>query len=465
MSRNLFGRLFSIPRDGAVERRRMKKLLAEQKLRGEAAPDEPGELSNAEMSVLLSVNDTLVADDVNRAGRLLDGQLRVIRAAHRGVQARRRVQTAVADARWVNHDTAPGRPEDDPADDRFRESFDPHLPLITERTLLVLELIFVVVEFFFWYQVFAEDVSRSAPWYDPTRIGAVLLAVLLPMSGIIAARVIGALAHRWVCGYRRIGRREKLGTAFSLVLAGASVFAVYLLVHDRFDAAHKAIGTTQLPAAAMALVFVVVLVGDMMARVFLLSEIRKQTVGWTRRLDQLADKATEANEEHARAWVRLRSETSAQLDRCERIVGTGARIITDSRATFSRAPRAVGVGQARPAHHGDLDGEVRTGTMAVPNPAQLAMFDADSLALGPLRCVGDAIDTLRRWPPLDQQHLVTELTPMVSRLFRLQPAAPVPASLPESAAPATPAGIQNIELTQLPHNGATVAAPRPRADA
>jgi hypothetical protein len=418
MSRNLFGRLFGIPRDGSVERRRMKQLRAEQQLIGETAPSE---LSNAEMSVLLSVNDTLVTDDIRRARKLLDAQLRLIGTAHRGVQARQRLQTALADARWVNHDAAPTRDGDAAADDTFRESFDPHRPLIAERTLLIIELIFVVVEFFFWYQVFSEDVSRSAPWWDPTRVGAVLLAVLLPMSGIIAARVIGALAHRWVSGYRRIGRREKLGTVFSLLLAGAAIFAIYRLVHDRFDETHRAIGTTQLPASAMALVFVVVLVGDMMARVFLLSEIRKQTVRWTRRLNRLTDKATTANKEHADAWVRLRGETSEQLDRCERIVGTGARIITDSRAAFERAPRQTGLGEARPAHHGTFDDVVGSGTMAVPNPAQLSMFDAGPLALGPLRCVSDAIDTLRRWPPLDQEKLVETLEPMVVRLYRLDP--------------------------------------------
>jgi len=293
MSEGVFGRIFGIPRDGSVERRRMKKLAAEQKLHASPEGEPTAELSNAEMSVLLSVNDTLVADDVRRAGRLLDGQLNLIATAHRGLQARRRLKTAQADARWVNHDTTPVHHADE-QDDTFRETFDPHGPLISERALLIIELVFIVVEFFFWYRIFAEDVVRSAPWYDPSRVGAVLLALLLPMSGIIAARVIGALCHRWVSGYRRIGRREKLGSGFSVLLAAAAVGAVYLLVHARFDEATRAIGTTELPAGAMALVFVVVLVGDMMARVFLLSEIRTQTVRWTRRLDQLTDKATTA---------------------------------------------------------------------------------------------------------------------------------------------------------------------------
>jgi hypothetical protein len=89
--------------------------------------------------------------------------------------------------------------------------------------------------------------------------------------------------------------------------------------------------------------------------------------------------------------------------------------------------------------------------MAVPNPAQLPMFDT-SLALGPLRCVSDALDTLRRWPPLEQEKLVETLDPMVVQLYRLQTDEPAASATPvaDPAAPVAGAVAPVVEPVALP---------------
>jgi hypothetical protein len=234
----------------------------------------------------------------------------------------------------------------------------------------------------------------------------------------------------------------------ALALAGLSIYAVYVLVHARFDEAHAAIGSTRLPAEAMALVFVTVLLGDMLCRVFLLSEIRAQTLRWNRDRDRLTARFTRRHGKQAKAWVWLRDAVSVKLDRYERIVGTGARLITDARAT-SAGPRPDPVLDEGRAAHQDA-----VGRLGLPDPAQLRMFGTP-LALGPLRRVGDAIDTLRRWPAGDQQGFVGELDDLVNRLYQLtDPASPDPAEEQTQRLEPWQVPVQREALS--PSNGARV---------
>ena len=410
-------------------------------------------LNNAEVSVLLSVNDTVANRDRRRGRSLSRLQNALVAAAHTSRDAATQLHTTRANPRWVNggltddgeSGAVPG-PDGVPyraqpagrrrfwrpaaqaqpgADGRaFREMFDPNQPLIMERTLLIIEAVFVLVEFAFWYGVFSENVDANAPVFDPVRISDILLAVMVPLSGIVAARVVGSLVHRVVSGYPGIGRREQMGAVISAVVAIFAVIAIFALVHARFDASSQPLGATQLPALAMTLIFVVVLLGDMVARIFLVSEIRAQTDKWLRHLDKLKTRATRANRKHAEAWLDLRNAAQMQLDRCERIVASGARMISDQRSrTGASAPRLATVaGMAiRSAHAKDNDGAA-PGPMAVPSVAQLHLYGV-SLSLGPLRVVEDAIDTLLRWPPRDQRDLADYLHDVLTQLYRLKSAA------------------------------------------
>ena len=309
------------------------------------------------------------------------------------------------------------------------EPFDARQPLIREHTLTAVVFVFVVVEFFFWYNVFGADIQPGAAWTDPTRISDLLLAALVPVSGIIAARVVGALGHRLVGGYPSLGRSVRIGSLCAIVLAGLSLTAVYLLVHARFDASTRPLGATPLPAVAMTLVFVVVLLGDMLARTFLLSEIRAQTRAWHSHLDRLLARAAAANDTHAQAWTRLRTRVQVRLDRCERVVAAGARIIGDQRATAGGWPPELPnlIWVHRPAH--EPAGDAPADPPAVPCADQLQLYGAP-LVLGPLRSVADAIDTLRHWPPYDQRSLGGYLDGMATRLYRLSAVPAADASAP-----------------------------------
>ncbi len=421
-------------------------------------PDDAGApLTNAEASVLISIDNTLARRD-RRTGRSLTKlQKSVVAAAHDSRDAATRLEAAQANPRWRNGglvtETAeatdagdvldgepwstPGQPrdtrlspwgrrarrgrgggQDGPA---FREMFDPYQPLITERALLIIEVVFVLVEFAFWYGVFSGNLDRGTPLLDPGRISDILLAIMVPLSGIVAARVIGGLAHRAICRHPGVGRKEYIGATVATVVAALAVLAIFSLVHARFDGSSQ-LGATQLPALAMTLIFVVVLLGDMVARVFLVSEIRAQTDRWLRYLDKLKIAATRANRRHCDAWLDLRNAVQMQLDQCERIVAAGARLISDHRSRrASPAPQLpVASGTLpRSAHHEAVGRAAHDGPMAVPSVASLELYDV-SLVLGPIRVAADAIDTLLRWPPRSQGELTEYLGDVLARLYRLQ---------------------------------------------
>jgi hypothetical protein len=401
---------------------------------------------HAETSVVVSIGDSLAARDRRHARTLLRKQKALASAAHARFDAMRRLSTARAHPRWRNEATTEATAEDraalPPASSHgtgtFREMFDPHRPLIAERTLLVIEAVFVVVELAFWYGVLSGNVQAHAATFDLTRISDILLAVLIPLSGIVAARIIGGLTHRVMRRYPGTGRGELIGAGVSAAVAGLAIFAIFKLVDARFAAAGTGLSALvfQPPALAMTLVFIVVLVGDMIARIFLVSEIRAQTEKWHRQVDRLAKRATRANRKHVKAWLELRNAVQRYLDTCERVVSAGARIISDerSRAGTAAAPSLpAATAQIRRAH--EPGGEHTTaGPMAVPSVAQLQLFGV-TLAPGPLRVAQDAVDTLRRWPPFHHEDLASQVGGMAERLHRLPPA---PNDETSSEAPAAP---------------------------
>jgi hypothetical protein len=396
---------------------------------GRTSDDAPRPLTNAEVSVLISVGNTLARRDRRTGRAFARRQKAVIAAAHASLDATAELElAALAEPRWVNGGAGEGEDEDTAGGgprrrgkQAFKEMFDPHEPLITGRTLLIIELVFVFVEFAFWYGVFSANLDQGASLLDPNRISDILLAVMVPLSGIVSARVVGGLTHRAITRHRGVGRKEYIGAAAAAVVAGLSVFAIFSLVSARFDSATQ-LTATQLPTLAMTLVFVVVLLGDMVARIFLVSEIRSQTNAWHRRLRKLRAVAMRASQRHCAAWLDLRSAAQMELDSCERIVSAGARIISDQRSRRGAvAPRVpAGSGTARRRAHEEPAAR-RGAPMAVPSVLPLQLYDVH-LALGPVRAVEDAINTLREWPPRSQGDLSGQLNEALTRLYRLEAA-------------------------------------------
>ena len=436
MSAGWFGRLVT---DNGVTRRHRRRLAREQNAGGhQATPDDRTGVSNGELSVLLQVDNTISILDRRRSRRSLRAQQRVTTAAGRSMEAWLELHDTEVDVRWSGHDrqsrpTAPTDPPrtngskrsgllswlwSDPAaadNRRFREDFDPHWALVGERTLLAVEVVFIVVELFFWYGLFAESVDRRAPWYDPGRVSALLLAVLIPLAGVTVARILGQLGHRWVSGYPGVGRREQLGTVVATAIAATTAGVILWLVHARFDEDTRALGSTEIPAWPMALVFVVVLLGDIAARVFLRSEIRAQSERRSRDLRRLRRRAIRANDRHLRRWLALRTEVGNQLTRCEQVIVAGAIIIANARATATPPFPRTTIESRRTAHRQHPSGPDGT-TPGLPDPEQLALFGSQ-LALAPLRSVADGIDVLRRWPARGAEQMERDLADLVARLY------------------------------------------------
>ncbi len=420
-------------------------------------------VTNAEKSVLIQVSQTLAGYDHRRANRLRRFQKKLITAAEKNLLSWDGLLGAQEDPRWTGHwgSDSPERsvPPDTPAERKrgpaflratptgFREDYDPHRALISHRALSIAEAVFLVVEVVFWYGVF----SRSQePGFNAGQISAALLAVFLPTAGILAARVVGALGHRWVSNYPGTGRRERIGTVFAGLIAAGAVTSTIWLVYARFSAENEQVGSVPVPAGPMSVIFGLMLLGDIAARLFLTSEIRTQTVERRAELRKVRKRAVQANAEHVRAWINLRSEVQVQLDRCERVVAIGATMINDERAAAELRPdRQKDFTGDRLAHRSLADFETWSpgDHMAVPNSQQLAMFGR-SLTLGPLRTVDDAIDTLDNWRPRGHPSVGSDLHQIREQLHRLNLRLPRQSDFRSAADPAIGQGPQDPALGQ-----------------
>ncbi|SHN44439.1 hypothetical protein [Cryptosporangium aurantiacum] len=318
---SFFARLFGTR---GVERQRQRVLQREAAASGGMTPGQIG--------VLVEVNSTIAAADAKASRRLLRKQHRLDAADFAAVLAGQRLDATRADPIWRGHRRAASNGASDRRTEVFHEDFDPHRPLITSRVLTVVEIIFIVVEVFFWYSIFDDIVEPGTPWYDPSKVGAALLAVFIPVVGVATARVVGPLGHRWLAGYPGVGRKDRIGAVFAAIAFVLALVAVGWLINFRFDEETAPIGSLPPPALPMAAVFVAVLLADAAARVFLVSEIREQTQERSRVFDRLVVAKTKADLAHHRAWEDLRAEVQTHLDAIERVVAVGARMIADARA-------------------------------------------------------------------------------------------------------------------------------------
>ncbi|WP_306215000.1 hypothetical protein [Actinoplanes sp. RD1] len=410
MSSRLLDRFLALLGGRPVEARRRRILEREST----EPPASPGVFSHGEIGVLVDVDQTLAAGDrklVRRVVRQLRG---LVRAAREADLAWQRLQELTVDPRWAAHRRRRAAEAEAPAEssrpDRtrragFSEDFDPHVALVSARVLLAVEIVFVVVEFFFWYGVFAFGVSPRASLLDPSRLSAVLLALAVPVAGLLAARVLGALGHRAIMNHPGTGRRERIGAVAAAVVAVLAVVGVTTLVYFRFGESAP-LGTVEIPAGPMAVIFAVILLGDMVARIFLPSEIRQQTRLRSADLEKAARAAITRNYAHVDAWLSTRARTQAALDTAERVTTVGGLLIADSRSRTGAPPVAAAIGQPRTGHAAPAPAPDRHGrmTLAVPDTTLLRLFGGP-LGIGPTRVLRDAVDALDRLRPRDPDRL------------------------------------------------------------
>ncbi|NJP33757.1 hypothetical protein [Micromonospora thermarum] len=391
---------------GAVERERVRILRAE---RPQAATLPPEELSPGEVAVALETGSTLAHRDAKHAARLLKAQKKLVSTAATSQLAYQRLQAVSTDSRWAGHTRQLRVAQDrsEPAtggDAGFQEDFDPHRPLVAEWLLSLVEVLFVVVEVVFWYQVFNDDVEPDAGLFDAERMSAILLAVLIPVVGVWVARTIGKLAHRWVARYPGVQRTARLGTLFSGVTGVLALVAIAWLVFVRFSPDEQVFAGTSVPAVPMAVVFVLVLLIDTVARTFLTSEIRVQSNARARHFDRLAKRLIAQNAAHDRAWLGLRSAIQVELDRCERFGVVGGLLVLDERAVGGRGGHPLTGVTERDAHTTSAEPG-----LALPDPTQQRLFGAP-VALAPLRTIYDAVNSLDTFRPLTKDEVNRAIT-------------------------------------------------------
>ncbi|WP_433537321.1 hypothetical protein ACQPZK_05930 [Micromonospora sp. CA-249363] len=393
---------------GAVERERERILRAE---RPHAVKLPPEQLSPGEVAVALETGSTLADRDAKHAGRLLKAEQKLISTAKMQQVAYQQLKEVSSNRRRAGYPrhllVSPDRSEPEAgAGTRFGKHFDPHWPLVAAWVLSLVEVLFVVVEVVFWYQVFNDDVEPDAGLFDAERMSAILLAVFIPVVGVWVARTVGKLGHRWVAGYRGVQRSAITGTVLSGVAGVLAIVAIAWLVYERFSPDEQTFASISVPAVPMALVFVLVLLIDMVARTFLTSEIWAQSTVRARHFNRKAKRLLARNRAQEDAWVALRSAVDVALDRSERVGAVGGLLVLDERAAGGRGGQPL-VGATERAAHATAVGP----GLALPDPTQQRLFGAP-VALAPLRTISSAINSLAYWRPLtgkEVDDLITEL--------------------------------------------------------
>ncbi|WP_224401696.1 hypothetical protein [Pseudonocardia sp. ICBG1034] len=379
-------------------------------------------------------------------GAVLAGALATQRRRRRGLRtgARDLVSTATsAAAALAAHGSGGSRPG---AADREREAaaaerarlatpVDVHRPAVGERWVTAVEVVLVAFEWTFWFATWAAEIDRRSPWYSPAYVAAGLLALVTPLLGVAGARLGGTLAHRLLRGYPGVGRFERIGAVSGLSLAAASVAVIGWLAHWRFTAG-AGIGAVAVPAAAMALVFGLVVVLDVLLRALGVSQSHQDRVrrdrdvrADRRRTARAAAAVLAADARTRNAWNVLRTRVQDALTAAELVVVAGDTLITDAVVvTTADAPAAV-AGPAVPAHAGGAEGR------ALPHAGRQRILDGDHHIPFPLRHVADAIDVLAAYPPAGSGDSAQILQDLRRRLTAVggTGAAPVVVPAPRSA--------------------------------
>ncbi|WP_133908572.1 hypothetical protein [Actinophytocola oryzae] len=393
------------PGSGRVERD-LTGLLKISHERGTTARRTPPDLSDAEAAVQNRVIHEELREDQRARTDLKKLSEKLVSSAHDALAALQKLKKLPLRERAIRP-TTQAVEVGTPSDGEKARWFDAYRPLVSARVLLLLEITFLVVEIFFWYSTFSEAIDRRDPWYAPERIGAVLLALLIPFVGIYAAWLLGKLGHRWFMAYPGISRRRHLG-----IFVGAFVFVLVLtavswLVFDRFDAAEQQFGANQIASPLpMACVFGAVMLVDMCARLVLASESHEQYRRTVRTFEKLERKVVRANKIHTQRWMALRTSVQYRRGQLGRIATVGIGLVTDAAAQWDRRDHswmiAVPDSSLRP-----IPDEDPSDLWIPANQAMVSLGQSPRQVPQPL--LDGAVNDLAVWLPLDQDSLRREI--------------------------------------------------------
>jgi hypothetical protein len=384
--------------------------------------------SNAEQAEGSVVTITAVGADKAAAETLQKGSAQVVTAAAETVKAQGALGRATSGEQGARRGQRADEAQAREAS-RLSEEIDHSRPLIGLRTLAVVELVFLLAEIYFWYQVFTYRTESTMGWLSVERLGAVVLGLAIPTLGLLAARAAGAswqrfLRHPAIDSGRR---RHQLGAVVtSTAVLALACAVVYTLVHWRYSP-HAGSGSAnqamELPPAPAGLFFAGLILADAVARAFCTSEAAevarerdKQVEADRAQVKALTTAVTTARNGWHVDWLALRTLVAVTLDSIERIVATGDILVLRSRSRRADRPAATGWATVPAWTDG---GSYRVPTVQLPTHLSLGQVPAT------LQALTAAADTLtRHQPPALAEGLVTreELEDLHRRIRDLQDA-------------------------------------------
>lgn len=144
-------------------------------------------------------------------------------------------------------------------------------PAIDPRQLLAAEVLVLVAEVYLWYQLINVEISDDVAAWSPERLAAYLFAMVVPLAGVLSARVSGAIIAVFFLAPAQgdARRRQWCGLGFAAVLVSAVCTVTVYLIGWRY-AESQTFDTVSLPGLWLGGLFALVTLLLTSARGFLL---------------------------------------------------------------------------------------------------------------------------------------------------------------------------------------------------
>ncbi|WP_059015894.1 hypothetical protein [Mycobacterium sp. M26] len=262
------------------------------------------------------------------ASQRVDSQSRrkLIRAVNRVENAERRYR--IANARVDRFKTGASvrallayeEQEAARAQSKAAHEIDRSTPRVRPVTVLLAEFILLVAEFAFYFDIFGRSQQDDAPFV--TRILTAVMALLVPVVGIMTARFFAGSIHylRSPADGNESPRWAWLFVVVSTALLLAACFATVRLVEWRYRAEDAASfgAADHPPGTIMAVVFAVFLLVDALTRAFMFDPAESTSIGrrWKARYTRTIDWWLLLRESHALArWQKKWFAAKALVER------------------------------------------------------------------------------------------------------------------------------------------------------
>ncbi|MGA5541361.1 hypothetical protein ACPCIR_05865 [Mycobacterium sp. NPDC051198] len=175
---------------------------------------------------------------------------------------------------------------------RAAKEIDHHTPHVSPLVVTLAELVLLVAEFAFYFDIFGRSLPDDAPPIQ--QIFTAVLAVLVPVVGIMSARFFaGSVQHLRIPNDDGIRRSSIVFVVVSTILLAVACYSTVRLVEWRYRAEDAAsFGSAEHPpGTVMAIVFVVFILVDALIRAFMFDPSERTNIGrrWKARYTRAVD--------------------------------------------------------------------------------------------------------------------------------------------------------------------------------